>query len=622
MTVWGTANTGTLPTRVPKTTLGEMLGATAEQAVEDMPIVASQRTLELQTAAGERFDLGAGIERVQAGEDPADVLYGPQPEIPGIAIDAARARVKEAGLERFLTLPSDRPTMKVPELDIMIGRAEARKKRADIIERGPSGFVPSALSVGTSFLIQAVDPINVASAFIPVVGEARYARALAAAGEGVLARAAARAPLGAIEGAVGAAVVEPLIMRARWREGADYTMGDFLTSLAFGAGLGAGLHTGVGAIGDAYRGRQGTIPESAPDLAREGGVQPPAGRPPSADSAPSARATAEIWPEVADGVDLARQRVPESLPESAPEPAGRPTPIAAALEDLPGQVKQDLLKGAIAAVTRGEPVRAGEMVQVAAGRDPRIAESLSLADGVTGFSTAKGSRYELHADGTTTRNKAARTDPGHEGDFGMKPRTEKTYFLTVDNARALAPTEGRWLIVDHGDGTLSLATQNADGGWGIAPSARNIPFTTKPEKGLIPLEVWNAKRFGDADAFNKAHFGNEIIELARGDTRVVNEAQAWYSLAGSRNPFEEPEILASSQRADAVPEPKSLSDNERVAAAERAAAEAEELYKANEPYLPEDLKAKVDADVHALEREAADRAEVLQRGAACLAAAG
>ena len=48
--------------------------------------------------------------------------------------------------------------------------------------RGPQGVIQSALSVGTSFLVGAVDPINVGSAFIPVMGELRYAKLLMIAG--------------------------------------------------------------------------------------------------------------------------------------------------------------------------------------------------------------------------------------------------------------------------------------------------------------------------------------------------------------------------------------------------------------------------------------------------------
>lgn len=250
MTVHGDLNTGAFRLDELGVSTGEMLAATASQAIDDMPVIAIQRIGELNAATGERPPAGT-----MAGffDEPAPMR---DERVARTPIADARQRVKDEGLDKELTLP-DQDDIATPALDIMLARARERHERKATIARGPSGFTPTALSVGTSFLLQAVDPINVASAFIPVMGEIRYARALASAGESLVARAAARAPLGAIEGAAGAAVVEPLIMAARWHEGADYTMGDFLTSLAFGAGLGAGLHVSFGGARDLYRARRG-----------------------------------------------------------------------------------------------------------------------------------------------------------------------------------------------------------------------------------------------------------------------------------------------------------------------------------------------------------------------------
>jgi len=129
------------------------------------------------------------------------------------------------------------------------------------------------------------------------------------------------------------------------------------------------------------------------------------------------------------------------------------------------------------------------------------------------FKTAKGSSYELLPDGTTIRNKAARSDPGHEGDFGIKPQSDATYFLTSENYPKLGLPEGPSRIVDHGDGTLSVATQNANGRWGIAPSSRNVPYETEPAVGLHPLEVWGPQKVNGLPAYKDVHFGNVITEV-------------------------------------------------------------------------------------------------------------
>jgi hypothetical protein len=81
--------------------------------------------------------------------------------------------------------------------------------------------------------------------------------------------------------------------------------------------------------------------------------------------------------------------------------------------------------------------------------------------------------------------------------------------------------------------------------------------------------------------------------------------------------------LERSQRADSLPQPPSVNaePSARRAAAEGALAEAEADYKANEPYLPEEVKVQLERNLKTLDIETADREHVLSRGAACLAAA-
>jgi len=156
----------------------------------------------------------------------------------------------------------------------------------------------------------------------------------------------------------------------------------------------------------------------------------------------------------------------------------------------------------------GEP--AGE-VAPAGGSDSGVAAEQGE---VASFRTAKGSEYTVNSDGTTTRNKAARPDVGHEGDEGIKPPSDKTVYADVDAAGALAIPQGaKWRIVDHGDGTISLATQNADGRWGIAPSAKNVPVSASPGVGKIPVELWKPSELNGSKAFGEVHFGNPITEV-------------------------------------------------------------------------------------------------------------
>ncbi|WP_354132746.1 hypothetical protein [Bradyrhizobium sp. RT9a] len=188
--------------------------------------------------------------------DGVDLTEAVKPAVPRMDIIEANDRVKKAGLDKHLTLP-DQPDIPPAQLEIMMRNAQARAEREATIERGPQGFIPSALQVGTSFLVGAADPINVASAFIPIMGELRYGKVLAAAGDSLTARLATRAAVGAGQGAVGQAALEPLDWWAHTQEGRDFGMSDVLHNVMFGAALGGGLHAGGGFISDAYRGAKG-----------------------------------------------------------------------------------------------------------------------------------------------------------------------------------------------------------------------------------------------------------------------------------------------------------------------------------------------------------------------------
>ncbi|WP_316176269.1 hypothetical protein [Bradyrhizobium sp. SZCCHNRI1073] len=138
-----------------------------------------------------------------------------------------------------------------------------------------------------------------------------------------------------------------------------------------------------------------------------------------------------------------------------------------------------------------------------------------------GFKTAKGSTYEVHEDGTTTRNKAARPDAGHEGDSGLKPRSAKTIYLDTPEMAANLSAAGLNGLGSKGarviirDGKASLLTWNdAAGKWGISPGQKDIPFSTEPAIGRAPLEVWKpADDVPGWEAYRGMHAGNPITEL-------------------------------------------------------------------------------------------------------------
>ena len=215
--------------------------AAFDQAMFENPTSAVRRIGELNRAEDGRVEMQAypayGIQERRA-----------EPETPLLTAEQARARIKEEGLD----LTVEDSGIRAGALDILIERKREEVKRKLILDNAPASTIPVQLLAG--FGASVLDPINVASAFVPVVGEARVASLLARAGTSVAARAAARAQVGAIEGAVGAAMVEPLVLYASAQDQADYDAVDSLLNVAFGSVMGGGLHSAGGYVSDVRRG--------------------------------------------------------------------------------------------------------------------------------------------------------------------------------------------------------------------------------------------------------------------------------------------------------------------------------------------------------------------------------
>jgi len=130
-------------------------------------------------------------------------------------------------------------------VDIMVEKKQAEIERNSIIQRGPTGVVPTVAGFATQLATSVVDPINLASAFIPVFGQARFARLAGQYGFGK-----ARFIRGTVEGAVGATLVEPIVYAAAEQVQADYTAMDSFLNISFGTLIGGGLHVGAGKLKD------------------------------------------------------------------------------------------------------------------------------------------------------------------------------------------------------------------------------------------------------------------------------------------------------------------------------------------------------------------------------------
>ena len=128
-------------------------------------------------------------------------------------------------------------------VDYLVQRKEIEQQRSSIMARGPQNTYGTFFlaSMATNFL----DPINVGSAFIPVVGQTRFASMVARSGKNV-----ARLKRGFVEGLVGNALVEPIVYGVATSEQADYDKYDAFFNVAVGGVIGSTLHVSFGKIGD------------------------------------------------------------------------------------------------------------------------------------------------------------------------------------------------------------------------------------------------------------------------------------------------------------------------------------------------------------------------------------
>lgn len=223
---------------------------------------------------------------------------------------------------------------------VLADRSDIRMKRADILARSPGGFGRGALDFAARAAAELVDPLNLASAFVPVVSEANYARLGARLGQF-----GARAVTGIVEGTAGAAMLEPLTYGAAQRDQLDYTYVDSLVNIGFGGLFGGGLHVAGGFAGDMIRARGERVHVAAMDTAirqaasgaeidvgpvlRAGEADRPMLRPVDIGTHedPAARATASIEARLADAqgaeaehLAKARQLIADGVKQDAARP--------------------------------------------------------------------------------------------------------------------------------------------------------------------------------------------------------------------------------------------------------------------------------------------------------------
>lgn len=205
----------------------------------------------------EQAELAALLGDVPRGTSaPADHSADRSDDSPGaLPLAEQRKLIEEAGLEDAVK-PDPGYTREVLDF-ILQDHAEDRADQIAVANAPWHHFIPA---LGGNLAAGLSDPLMLASCFIPGVNAARGASMIARAGT-TLGRLWARARIGAVNGAVGAAVLEPLVWGGQSALQKDYTCFHSLLNVSFGAALGATLHPLAGLLSDARAARLAPSPE-------------------------------------------------------------------------------------------------------------------------------------------------------------------------------------------------------------------------------------------------------------------------------------------------------------------------------------------------------------------------
>lgn len=396
---------------------------------------------------------------------------------PKLDAASARTRLKDAGMEKDLQVSDSGITEAA--LSTLMERKRIEKRRQETFARSEGGFAEGAERLGIAFATTLVDPISMGLNFVPVVGQVRYARWLADAGS-LAARVGVRAGVGAAEGVVGAAIGELPVYAMRTQEQADYDAADSLMNVTFGGVIGAGLHTTVGSAAELFeRSRGRTLGfERYRGLTQEDGelVSRFLKEAPAMDSRDISRVLDTWSPE-------ARRAVADVLPERL---ATKPKEAAVdAVDRLPPDAQQAALRAAVGQAVEGRAIDVEPILRT------------SDAEQIVSFTTERGgSTYDVVGD-TTQRVKGA-SGGIHEGDVGLKIRSERTVYASPESAEALgriyaqgAPDDKRPKLEMIDAYTLRLTEWHGKNEKGEPFGKRLItdfPVSRTPEVGAHPVE--------------------------------------------------------------------------------------------------------------------------------------
>lgn len=603
--IWGRLGAQAADTLDPKNSLSGMY--IARRARE-----ASAGGDDMAVGAGGELDVFSG----QSLEERQSVLDAKRAAIPDVSQSDAKLLLKQEGLSESDVHLGDAPNRKLPVLKLRIDEAHTRRDREAAIARGPQGFFPGALGFVTSLGVGMVDPVNAAAFSIPVIGEARMGKIIASAGDSILARGAARFGQGAAQGAVGTAALQPADWWLHTKDGQDYTMAQAMESVIMGAGMGGAFHAIPGGLRDWRARRQGMPLEGSPTEQVLRALNPLEVRsePPAEPEAPQRH----------------EEEVPGIEPHAKAEAAGEPPPLhpAEVLADLPPAVREDAIHAAMADIISDRPVRSAELLNIAADHDPRIAESVGAWNEMGDDARAN----EAEPQGLRlVRDPEPQHDDGFRGFIGEGDKAS----YSIHDADGAPLGYAEFAIDGDTARVLDIATERFNGDREVYGEVRNSIGTRQmrellnqfremhPEVTKLTADrVSGARKGGAYDAgLRSTEIEMRLPKRERSSPAVAAADPRWRELAEAKPDYNEPETLAESEAAEHLAEPDSLVPGKSLTALERAAADAEEVWRKLEPTLTENERALVNDVMTQLQLDRETRERIITDGAACLVAA-
>lgn len=156
---------------------------------------------------------------------------------------------------------------------------------------------------------------------------------------------------------------------------------------------------------------------------------------------------------------------------------------------------------------------------------------IKLPDVESLFRTERGSTYAYQVDAngqpTTTRNRSGENH--RDTTTGLQPRSGRTVFVTPENSYSLAAFKNPDMatrlvpVIENGKftGYMRLELTEDYGPRKAGSALATVPYTTKPEVGLRPIEVYKSTSpMGDPG--EGIHFGNTITEVHPKPDRLKN----------------------------------------------------------------------------------------------------